>query len=149
MSKTNQQRQNWMSVLAKAPTESLMALSEPVMNDASFEVIRQPEIGLTQIRARMGGEGNPFNLGDMTMTRCVVRSNMNTLGYGYISGRKKSHALRAAQMDALLQSSEFESLLLERVIEPLQRQIQQQELVQKREVDATRVDFFTLVRGED
>ncbi len=32
-----------------------------------------PRPGMTLVRGRMGGTGSPFNLGEMTVTRCVVR----------------------------------------------------------------------------
>ncbi|MCF1182490.1 phosphonate C-P lyase system protein PhnG [Marichromatium gracile] len=142
-------RRHWMSVLAQAPTDTLLQLSEPAIADAEFELIRAPEIGLVQVRARAGGTGAAFNLGDMTLTRCVVRSHLGTTGHGQVAGRSKPHALRAAQLDALLQIPQFDAHLHQRVIEPLERQRQRARHAEQRDVETTRVDFFTLVRGED
>jgi alpha-D-ribose 1-methylphosphonate 5-triphosphate synthase subunit PhnG len=144
-----EQRQHWMSVLAKAPVDELFGLSEDAIKEVSFEVIRAPEVGLTQVRARMGNKGERFNLGDMTLTRCVVRSSLDTLGYSYIAGRHKDHALRAAQLDALLQDPQMGEVIMDRVVRPIETLLLEAEAKKRRETDATRVDFFTLVRGED
>jgi alpha-D-ribose 1-methylphosphonate 5-triphosphate synthase subunit PhnG len=144
-----EQRQHWMSVLAKAPPETLLGLSEDAIKDIHFDIIRAPEVGLTQVRARMGNRGERFNLGDMTLTRCVVRSSLNTVGHSYIAGRNKTHALRAAQLDALLQDPQMGEVLMERVVQPIESMLADARASKQRETDATRVDFFTLVRGED
>lgn len=149
MNISTEQRQCWISVLAKAPTETLLKLSNSVVSDMSFEVIREPEIGLTQVRARMGGKGAPFNMGDMTVTRCVVRAPSDALGFSYIAGRNKPHALRAAQLDAMLQLTDFYQPLTDSIIEPLKQQINEAQQAKEQATAATKVDFFTLVRGED
>ncbi|GAA0783802.1 phosphonate C-P lyase system protein PhnG [Marinobacterium sediminicola] len=149
MNSIQQQRQHWMSVLARAPSDLLYRLSDEAIKEIGFEIIRAPEIGLTQVRARMGNQGDRFNLGDMTLTRCVVRSEMDTLGYSYIAGRNQQHALRAAQLDALLQTPCMGEALQERVIKPIEAALEQARSAKQQETDETRVDFFTLVRGED
>ncbi|SEQ11001.1 alpha-D-ribose 1-methylphosphonate 5-triphosphate synthase subunit PhnG [Amphritea atlantica] len=149
MNISTEQRQRWISVLAKAPTEVLLKLSDSVVSDMQFELIREPEIGLTQVRARMGGKGDAFNMGDMTVTRCVVRSQGDSLGFSYVAGRNKAHALRAAQLDAMLQLSDFHQHLTDNVIEPLKQQASESQQVKQQATAATKVDFFTLVRGED
>ncbi|WP_299197015.1 phosphonate C-P lyase system protein PhnG [uncultured Amphritea sp.] len=149
MNTSTEQRQRWISVLAKAPTESLLKLSDPVVSDMQFELIREPEIGLTQVRARMGGKGDAFNMGDMTVTRCVVRSQGDSLGFSYVAGRNKPHALRAAQLDAMLQLADFHQPLTDMIIEPLNQLMLNTQQQKQQATAATKVDFFTLVRGED
>lgn len=149
MNISTEQRQCWISVLAKVPTDALLELSDSVVSDMQFEVIREPEIGLAQVRARMGGKGDAFNMGDITVTRCVVRSQGDSLGFSYVAGRNKPHALRAAQLDAMLQLSDFYQYLTDSVIEPLKQQISQSQQAKQQATAATKVDFFTLVRGED
>ena len=138
-----------MAILAKAPAQQLLALAEPLLGERHFDLVRAPETGLTQVRARMGGNGEQFNLGDMTLTRCVVRSTEGYLGYSFVAGRNKRHALCAAQLDALLQSGRDAAAVAERVIDPLRSELAQQSERKRQESAATRVDFFTLVRGED
>jgi alpha-D-ribose 1-methylphosphonate 5-triphosphate synthase subunit PhnG len=143
---TNQaNRQRWMATLARAPAVALEALLEKHAPIVDYQVPRPPETGLCMVRGRMGGNGRPFNLGEMTVTRCVVQLNDNTAGVAYIAGRDRTRAELAALADALLQNGRLPLSALE----PL-RQAQQQQREQRSEaVATTKVDFFTLVRGED
>lgn len=143
------ERQHWMSVLAQAQSEKLLELSNAYIDAEMFDSIRPPETGLTQIRARAGGTGSQFNFGDMTFTRCMVRYRDDIFGHSYIAGRNKTQALRAAQMDALLQTREYKEELLRQVIEPLAETQQARQQARAEEAATTKVDFFTLVRGED
>lgn len=65
-------RQRWMAVLARASAAEL-APFESALRDCAYQLIRPAEIGMTLVRGRMGGTGAPFNLGEMSVTRCVVR----------------------------------------------------------------------------
>ena len=40
----------------------------------------------------MGGKGDAFNLGEMTVSRCSVQLACGTVGHGYIRGRSKQAA---------------------------------------------------------
>ncbi|MGY5452831.1 phosphonate C-P lyase system protein PhnG [Agarivorans sp. MS3-6] len=142
-------RQHWMAVLAQAPYPELSRRWQQLNLDPQCEVIRQPEVGLARLQGRVGGSGERFNLGDTTITRATVRLENGTLGYGYLRGRAKQHALLSAIIDALMQSSEYAPGLQETVIQPL-AELQLQALRQTAEQAAeSKVDFFTVVRGED
>lgn len=142
-------RQHWMSVMAKSSAETLIALSDDYVNSHPFETIRAAEVGLTQVRGRMGGTGSQFNVGDMTITRCVVRSPEGHYGHSYIMGRNKDHATRAATLDAMLQDQIHQSLLMEKIIQPLAQDLAIKKVQKADTVAQTKVNFFTLVRGED
>ena len=111
-------------------------------------LLRQAEIGLVMARGRAGGTGQRFNLGEITVTRCAVRSADGHVGHGYVAGRDKRKAELVASFDALLQAPERRAALLARVVEPLAAVQASQRASQARKAAATRVDFFTLVRGE-
>ena len=96
----------------------------------------------------MGGTGSPFNLGEMSVTRCVVRLTDGRTGYSYVAGRDKQHAELAALADAHLQGVE-QPYWLSRLIEPLAAAQQLQQAAKAAETATTQVEFFTLVRGED
>ncbi|MDE8602158.1 phosphonate C-P lyase system protein PhnG [Marinomonas sp. RSW2] len=149
MSDTQKTRQHWMSVMAKSNSDSLIKLSNVYMDQQDFENIRPAEVGLTQIRGRMGGTGSQFNVGDMTITRCVVQSAKGHYGHSYIAGRDKNHALRAAQLDAMLQDPTHQHSLMENIIQPLAHTLATQQAQKANNVAQTKVNFFTLVRGED
>jgi alpha-D-ribose 1-methylphosphonate 5-triphosphate synthase subunit PhnG len=137
-------RRAWMAVLARAGRDELEDLIGTA-DLADVTMPRPPETGLCMVRGRMGGSGRPFNLGEMTLTRCVVQLGDNTTGVAYVAGRDRRQAELAALADALLQSGRLDPARLEEIE---QRQAEQRSR-RAAEVAATRVDFFTLVRGED
>lgn len=139
-------RQRWMGVLGRAGGQ--LVAYESALKEAEYRLIRAPEIGMTLVRGRMGGTGNPFNLGEMSVTRCVVRLVDGRTGYSYVAGRDKQHAELAALADAHLQGTEQQHWL-SRLIEPLAAVQQAQQAAKAAETATTQVEFFTLVRGED
>ncbi|WP_421671423.1 phosphonate C-P lyase system protein PhnG [Rahnella sp. EDr1-12] len=143
-----QTRQRWMSVLAHSRPDELLAHWQTLNLSPQFERIRAAETGLTQLQGRMGGTGKRFVMGDMTITRAVIQLDGGVYGYSYVSGRNKPHAELCAVIDALLQMQGMDELLHKRVIAPLAALQQERHQQRAREVASSRVDFFTLVRGE-
>ncbi|MDP5293587.1 phosphonate C-P lyase system protein PhnG [Oceanimonas sp. CHS3-5] len=143
------QRKQWMSVLARASGAELEAHWQALALAPEYQLIRAPEVGLAQVRARMGATGSLFNLGDTTITRAVIRLESGELGYSYVRGRNKRHAELAAVIDALMQTREAYELLQVGLIAPLAALRAEQEERRRREVASSKVDFFTMVRGED
>jgi len=115
----------------------------------AFTLVRPAEIGLTRLQARMGATGKRFVMGDATVTRAVVQLDDGTLGYSYLLGRDKAHAERCALLDALLQQPETRQLLEEKIITPLAAWRDEQRQLRAREIASSKVDFFTLVRGDN
>ncbi len=146
-------RQHWMSVLSRAPVNELESRWNAMESQPKTRFIRAPEIGLMMVRSRAGGSGTAFNLGEMTMTRCVVALENGTSGFGYVQGRSKRHAELAASFDALLQDSEQHNptqhaQLLEGWLNPLHDTWQAARAKRSKAAASTKVDFFTMVRGE-
>lgn len=138
-------RKTWMSVLAKAPPARLAALL-PELPDHS--VLRAPEVGAVMVRGRIGAIGAPFNLGEMTVTRCSVRLPGGQVGHAWVQGRDKDHVKRSAVLDALLQTDDAPRLKAA-VIDVLAEEAAAKAALRAGKSAATKVDFFTLVRGED
>src|SRR6185437_3347447 len=109
-------RQRWMAVLARADAEAVQARLGDVPR---YTVLRGPEAGLVMVRGRTGGGGAPFNLGEMTATRCTVRTDTGLVGHAYVAGRNERLAELATLADALLQDPSRQRALLRQVIEPL------------------------------
>ncbi|MBD0336719.1 MAG: phosphonate C-P lyase system protein PhnG [Cyanobacteria bacterium Co-bin13] len=150
---TSTPRQIWMATLAKAPAEQLEQCLAGLGNLPAYDLLRPAETGLAMVRGRAGGTGQAFNLGEMTMTRCVVQlagsaSDPPISGFSYVAGRSKRHAELAALCDALLQHTNWHETVWANVIEPIQTALERQRQQQTRQVEATRVNFFTMVRGE-
>ncbi|WP_373524725.1 phosphonate C-P lyase system protein PhnG [Nostoc sp.] len=147
------QRQTWMAILAKAEPELLEKLVNKLGTLPSYSFLRSPEIGLAMVRGRAGGTGELFNLGEITMTRCVVQLESQPgceaiAGFSYVAGRSHRHAELAAFCDALLQSPQWHDQIQAEVIQPLQAESQRQQELKQRQTAATKVNFFTMVRGE-
>lgn len=142
-----QQRQRWLGVLTKAGTDQLEAHWANTGHPA-ITLLRQPETGLVMARGRAGGSGQRFNLGEITVTRCAVQSADGHIGQGYVAGRDKRKAELVASFDALLQAPDRRAALLARVVEPLAAAQTEARAAQARKAAATRVEFFTMVRGD-
>jgi alpha-D-ribose 1-methylphosphonate 5-triphosphate synthase subunit PhnG len=142
-------RRRWMSVLALASREELEARWATLDARPRYEVLRRPEVGLVMVRGRAGGTGDRFNLGEMTVTRCTVQLADGTLGHAWVGGRDRRHAELAALLDALLQDATRVASLTETVIAPLARAQAERRRAAVARAAASRVEFFTMVRGED
>jgi alpha-D-ribose 1-methylphosphonate 5-triphosphate synthase subunit PhnG len=138
-------RKSWMATLAKAPPARLAAL---IPDLPPHSVLRQPEIGAVMVRGRIGGTGAAFNLGEMTVTRASLRLATGEVGHAWVQGRDKSHALRAAAVDALMQTNAAPDVTT-RVLQPLAAEAQATRATRADKAAGTKVDFFTMVRGED
>ena len=110
----------------------------------AYRVLRGPEAGLVMVRGRTGGGGAPFNLGEMTVTRCTVRTEAGFVGHAYVAGRNERQAELAALADALLQDPLRQAALLEDVIEPLAAAQQARRDAVAAKAAATRVQFFAM-----
>jgi alpha-D-ribose 1-methylphosphonate 5-triphosphate synthase subunit PhnG len=130
-----------MAVLARASAEDIAALLPPLL--PAHERLRAPETGLVMVRGRAGGDGAPFNLGEMTVTRCAVRLG-DAVGHAYVAGRDKRQAELAALVDAALQDASRHAALMDAVIAPLAARQQAAREAEARKAAATRVEFFTM-----
>lgn len=147
ISPEHSQRRDAMSVLAHAPAERIAACLE-ALDLPVHEAIRQPENGLVMVRGRIGGDGAPFNLGEASVSRAAVRLASGEVGFGYALGRDGQKARLIALCDALIQASRFKTEIEQAVIAPLRQELAAARAKQAAETAATRVDFYTLVRGE-
>ncbi len=140
-------RQAAMTVLAHSDPAEIAHRLDAIAAPA-HENLREPENGLVMLRGRIGGDGAPFNLGEATVSRAAVRLSTGEVGFGYVLGRDRRKAQMIALCDALVQSDEFAVAVEESVIAPLRAAMIADRSRKARETAATRVDFYTLVRGE-
>ena len=140
----NGARKHWMAVLARAPADAIESGLARVAPLPVWTRIRGPETGLAMVRGRAGGSGAPFNLGEMTVTRCTVRLESGTAGHAYVAGRDERRAEIAAVADALLQDPALSPELQDNLIAPLAEQQRQRRQDRAEKAAATRVDFFAM-----
>ncbi|MEX5729459.1 alpha-D-ribose 1-methylphosphonate 5-triphosphate synthase subunit PhnG [Rhodovulum iodosum] len=141
-------RKGWMGLLAKAPAERLAALWAGFGPEPGFSWLRAPEVGGVMVRGRMGGTGAPFNIGEMTVTRCALRLETGEVGHGYVQGRDKEKARHAALVDALMQTGQADRVRAA-ILAPLAQEMAAARTARAAKAAATKVEFFTMVRGED
>lgn len=139
-----------LSTLAKADAAALKALWAAYAVGRvipEVRVIRPAEVGTVMVRGRTGGTGSAFNLGEMTVTRTAVQLADGTVGHGHSQGRDREAAHAIAMIDALAQAGEAEELD-RAIVVPLREAHAEDAAVRARKAAATKVDFFTMVRGE-
>ncbi|MEL6478421.1 MAG: phosphonate C-P lyase system protein PhnG [Pseudomonadota bacterium] len=141
-------RKTWMGILAKADAELLDDLWSKAALDRAFTWLRAPETGSVMVQGRMGGSGGAFNLGEITVTRCSLQIDCGTVGHAYVQGRTKAKAEKAALCDALMQT-EAASQVEAAILTPLAARQAETAQTRAAKAAATKVDFFTMVRGED
>ena len=148
MTPSEDDRRAWMGLLARSPEGRVTRLLEVSGLGSDAKLLRPPEIGSVMVRGRAGGTGAPFNLGEMTVTRCALKLECGTVGHGHVQGRRKGDAKAAALVDALMQT-EHAGMVEAGVLEPLRSEEAARRQSRAEKAAATKVDFFTMVRGED
>jgi len=137
-------RRRWMGVLARAGAGEIAERLRYAPALPRHTRLRGPEIGLAMVRGRQGGDGAPFNLGEMTVTRCAVGVGGAVVGHAFVAGRDVEKAELAAVLDAALQDSALRPALMDAVVEPLAAAQAERAARVARKAAATRVDFSTL-----
>ena len=138
----NAERKAWMGLLAKAPEGRVAALLDAAITRPEFTWLR------AMVRGRAGGTGAPFNIGEVTVTRCALTLVSGDVGHAYIQGRRKSDAEAAALVDALMQGRNA-AAVRKAVLVPLEAEQSAAKTARAEKAAATKVEFFTMARGED
>lgn len=137
-------RRRWMAVLARADRAMIEARLQDGPPLPAHVRLRGPESGLVMVRGRAGGTGAPFNLGEMSVTRCSVRLPGGQVGHAYVAGRDQRQAELAAVLDAWLQDPDHAPRLQQAVIAPLEAAQQARRAERTGKAAATRVQFFAM-----
>ncbi len=148
MTENQTERKAWMGLLARAPEGRVAELIDAHALNQTMSHLRPPEIGSVMVQGRAGGTGAAFNLGEMTVTRCTLRLDCSTVGHGHVQGRRKADAEAAALVDALMQTDAADRVR-DTVLDVLEEEERLRRATRAAKAAATKVDFFTMVRGED
>jgi alpha-D-ribose 1-methylphosphonate 5-triphosphate synthase subunit PhnG len=142
-------RREAMAVLAEATAteiDDLLGRTGPL---PAHREIRNSENGLVMVRGRIGGDGAPFNVGEATVSRAAIRLPGGEVGFGYVLGRDHAKARLIAYCDALMQHSGYQQVVERDILAPLRNRARAARDAKAEQAAATKVEFFTLVRGED
>ncbi|QYM72226.1 phosphonate C-P lyase system protein PhnG [Pseudochrobactrum sp. Wa41.01b-1] len=148
------ERRKVAALLAKAELKELASFWSNQSEQPQVDVLRGPETGLVMVRGRIGGGGAPFNLGETTVTRATVRvssgaSSEGLVGHSYALGRDHEKARLAAIADALWQAPQSRGIVERDLLQKIAQRLDARATQRRREAAATKVDFFTMVRGDD
>ncbi len=138
-----------MALLAQATAQEMQQFWSQWNEKPGVETLRGPETGLVMIRGRIGGGGAPFNLGESTVTRATVRLDNGAVGHAYALGRQGEKVRLAAVFDALWQEEAQRQAVEDMILAPIARRLNDSLEGKRAETAATKVDFFTMVRGDD
>lgn len=141
-------RREAMALLACTSTDEIARHLDSFGPLPAYEDVRRPECGMVMARGRIGGDGAPFNCGEATVTRAAVRIETGELGYGYVLGRDQTKARLIALCDAMIQHAALQARLDHHLLAPLRASLATERQVAAEQTAATKVEFFTLVRGE-
>jgi len=142
-------RREAMALLAATSAAEIANHLDAIGPLPPHEDLRSGENGIVMVRGRIGGDGAPFNFGEATVSRAAVRLATGEIGYGYVLGRDRIRARLIAVCDALVQREQYYPLLEQRVLALLRSRLSAVRALDAERVAATKVEFFTLVRGED
>ncbi|WP_117192959.1 phosphonate C-P lyase system protein PhnG [Rhizobium terrae] len=142
-------RRRAAGLLARATKDELHAAWERLPSRPEVTPVRGPETGLVMVRGRIGGGGAPFNLGEATVTRATVLLGSGTAGHAHALGTAKENVRLAAIFDALWQEPGTRDYVEAALLAPIEARIAVEDRQKAEETAATRVDFFTMVRGDD
>ncbi|MDR2366901.1 MAG: phosphonate C-P lyase system protein PhnG [Deltaproteobacteria bacterium] len=141
------ERQRIMRALALSRENTLIELMGSLGDIPPFEYLRRPQKGLIMVKARADAKNQAFNLGEALATRCSVNLN-GKAGHAYVLGDEPEKCLAAALADALAQDERFRPEI-ERIALCLEADMARARALEVQKTQKTKVDFFTLVRGED
>jgi alpha-D-ribose 1-methylphosphonate 5-triphosphate synthase subunit PhnG len=143
-----EKRRRAMEILAKADEALLAGAWSALPEIPRYQKVRGPETGLVMIRGRIGGGGSPFNLGEASVSRATVRLDSGEIGHGHCLGLSKRKAELIALFDALCQRT-ADIAVVDTLVARIAAAHAEEEQVQEEQAAATRVEFFTMVRGDD
>ncbi len=142
-------RKRVAGLLARATVEELLNCWSALDAKPQVEKVRGPETGLVMVRGKIGGGGSPFNLGEATVTRATVKLASGTIGHAHALGTSRKQAWYAAIADALWQEETTRPLVEREVLSVVASRLEKRKTSAIQQTAATRVDFFTMVRGDD
>ncbi|MEL7104969.1 MAG: phosphonate C-P lyase system protein PhnG [Pseudomonadota bacterium] len=140
-------RRERMGLVARSGARAAALFADAGL-EAAYEMLRAPEIGSVMVQGRAGGTGGAFNLGEMTVTRCSLKLDGGAVGHGFVQGRDRDAAQAAALLDALMQT-DAAPRAEQAVLAPLRAEEQARRKSRAEKAAATKVEFFTMTRGED
>lgn len=141
-------RKKWIGLLGCADPKDLEAARDDLTEGLDIRYVVKPETGMIMVQAKSDGSNARFNLGEVTVSRCVLDVKNKYTGTAWIMGSDLRHAELAALFDGLLQDPDYHDLLASTLMKDLKKKQAAKNRQLAEDASDTRVEFFTLKRGE-
>ena len=146
--KWERDRQEWIGLLNTADPKDLEAAFQKLDPPIDYTPVVPAETGMLMAQAKTNGSGSRFNLGEITVSRCVLKVANAFFGSGWVLGTHLRHAELAALFDGLLQMPEHHDSLVRTLITPLREKAENQKREMAADIEKTRVSFSPLSSKE-
>lgn len=130
-------------ILGKCEKEVLQKLAEPVMEEHSIKILRKPAKTMVMIRMKETVAKADFYLGELLACEAMVEVE-GQKGFALMAGDDLDKVLYAAVLDGALKLEDSCQTEINRVLEEQERKILEQERLEIKMHQATKVNFETL-----
>ena len=127
-------------ILCECALEPLEAFVLGMEQHCTVQVIRQPAIAMTMIRAEDSVEGQPFYLGEALITECEVNVDGQP-GFGICLGDEPVRSYCIAFIDALLQLSDTRLAQVNAFLKEQEKLVAARQQDEYKHIQRTKVDF--------
>src|ERR1700743_124644 len=127
-------------ILCECALEPLETFVLGMEQHCTVQVIRQPAIAMTMIRAEDSVEGQPFYLGEALITECEVNVDGQP-GFGICLGDEPVRSYCIAFIDALLQLSDTRLARVNTFLEDQEKEVAARQQTEYKHIQRTKVDF--------
>lgn len=141
-------RETWIGLLGCADPADLESALKELNMGSDYALITGPETGMLMVQAKADGSNSRFNLGELTVSKCILEIKGKYIGTGWVMGSNHRHAELAALFDGLLQDPAHHDRLMETLMPRLEEKQRIKTKALIKEASDTKVEFFTLKRGE-
>jgi alpha-D-ribose 1-methylphosphonate 5-triphosphate synthase subunit PhnG len=129
-------------ILIESTLSEVQALVEGLEAKHSIQLVREPEVCLTMLRAEDSLDAQEFFLGEALTTSCEVRVD-GTAGFGLCLGEEPVRAYCVAVFDALREMQLIDGALLEALAE-MDSRVEDRDRREFAQTLRTQVDFKLL-----
>lgn len=127
-------------ILCECTLDALEAFVRELESRHTVQIIRQPAVCMTMVRAEDSVEAQPFYLGEVLVTDCEVQVD-GQAGYGLCMGDEPVRCYCMAVIDALLLSEGSHSSRVRAFLEAQAALIADRQRLEYNLIQRTKVDF--------
>jgi alpha-D-ribose 1-methylphosphonate 5-triphosphate synthase subunit PhnG len=127
-------------ILCECGLDAIEAFVRELELHLTVQIIRQPAVCMTMVRAEDSVESQPFYLGEVLVTDCEVQVD-GQAGYGLCMGDEPVRCYCVAVIDALLSSEGPHSSKVRAFLDGQEKLIADRQRLEYNLIQQTKVDF--------